>query len=485
MSGNKIYTIKEYDSIIEGSEGEDKIVQNKNNLVLPKTTFSNLQNVVLSYKDKQSERLHSSQIDNKSDNQLPLEVAHKKLKARNYVGSICLDQDTQIEILPKIYLGHDDKSSSAEEKTRKHFLEMLKVYLGENYLEFGNASLDKKEMTLLEVFIFTFLNLVESLIKSGLGCTYISQEDNLNCLKGKINFPNHLRYNLIHQERFYVEFDEFSIDRPINRVIKQAILSVRKFTQNIDNYRLINRIIPHFDKVRDIKDWKHELNISNIDRSINTNYKNALNWAEFILDNVVPINWSGTQDIISLLFPMEKVFEYYVADKLWTHFTANGSSDISFELKRKSEIMKESNGNMTFSIIPDIVFESKKHPKHYLIMDTKWKEISKNNPELNKYVISIGDIYQLYSYGRFYQKKGAKEKSTRIFLLYPRNENFKEGISFSESDKDLPSNSTYNNQENPQDLSLHIVPIDLPELNEATKIIDTFRADLIDKNSRN
>ena len=249
-------TIKEYECLYKGGANVKEIADRK---YLREEEFEELKSHILSYKDRKQGDVHSSQIDTKSDNQLPLDVGNDRLQARNYVGTIQVNQDTQIQILPKIYLGKDNLSKTESEKeTRRIFIEMLKVYLGENYLQFDDTSLDIENMPLLEVFIFVFLNLVDKLIRRGLGRAYVPCEDNLYCLKGKIDFTNHLRYNLVHKERFYVKYDEFSIDRPVNRVIKKAIQCAQKITRHSDNYRLVNRIIPHFDEVSDVKDWKHE-----------------------------------------------------------------------------------------------------------------------------------------------------------------------------------------------------------------------------------
>ena len=455
---DNLIIIKEYEWL---HKDDTKVV---NKWYLPEKEFEELKSHILSYTDRKQDDFHSSQIDTKSDNQLPLDVGNDKLKARNYVGTIQVNKDVQIEILPKIYLGKNNLSKEADEKeTRSIFVKMLKVYLGENYLQFDDASLDVENMPLLEVFISVFLNLVDKLIRRGLGRAYVSCEDNLYCLKGKIDFTNHLRYNLVHKERFYVQYDEFSIDRPVNRVIKKAIQCAQRVTRHSDNYRLVNRIIPHFDEVSDVNDWKHEHKVSNVDRNIKDSYKNVLSWAELILNNLAPINWHGKQDTVSLLFPMEKVFEYYVTHKLKQYFV---SSEYGLSFKTQSsehKVMTENEGNVSFTIKPDMIAEG---DNHCFIMDTKWKALNQKSGSKEKYGISQSDIYQLYSYGKVYQREFTKKgegKYTELFLLYPRNDNFEEVITLSEDGT---------NKMDANNLILTIIPVDLPKLADTKQIIN-------------
>ncbi len=469
---DKLIIIKEYEWLYKGGSNVKEVAGKK---YLPEEEFEELKVHILSYKDRKQEDIHSSQIDTKSDNQLPLDVGNDRLQARNYVGTIQVNQDTQIQILPKIHLGKDNISKEADEmETRSIFIKMLKVYLGENYLQFDDASLDIEDMPLLEVFIFVFLNLVDKLIRRGLGRAYVPCEDNLYCLKGKIDFTNHLRYNLVHKERFYVKYDEFSIDRPVNRVIKKAIQCAQKIAKHSDNYRLVNRIIPHFDEVSDVKDWKHEHKISNVDRNIKDSYKNVLSWAELILNNLAPINWHGKQDTVSLLFPMEKIFEYYVTHELKKYINEEYSmygNKINFSSQGSGnrKVMRQVKDDFThklvsFAIRPDMVVKIKDNS---FILDTKWKILDQDNFDNgNKYGISQADIYQLYSYGKVYQRESPHNEdriSTELFLLYPRNEKFNRVITLSEDGTD---NGNDNN------LILKIIPVDLPDLEGAKEMID-------------
>ena len=446
----KPITLFEHDELLKRSDKN----QNGSKTTLPPIEFEELSKYISDYPDIEG------------NDKAPLRVYSDRLKALNYVGAIMTSKGTPIEILPKIALSSNAKGEAEIKETKDIFIKMLLVYLGKHHRKFDQGIWGDSNLPLLEVFILLFLEAVSQIIQRGLARAYVSYADNLYCLKGKIDFSNHLRYNLAHKERFYVQYDEFSMDRPINRIIKKALKCVHRVSKDNDNYRLASQLIPHFDEVGDTNDWKHEDKISNIDRGVkNRYYEDALDWARLILQHLSPDSWNGEKKTISLLFPMEMVFEHYVTHVLRQHLK---SSEHGFDFTSQSSAHKvmtqnKNEGNISFTIKPDMVAQN---TYQCLIMDTKWKEI---NTSEDKYGITQPDIYQLYSYGKVYQREFTKKersKRTELLLLYPRNDNFKDVIKFSES------NSQSADDNNWQNLVLKIIPVDLPDLVDTKEMID-------------
>ena len=409
-----------------------------------------------SLKHKEFEGLKNYLLSRSDENgKAPLLVRENYLKATNYVGAIITDEGTRIEIFPKIdFAGGkgEEKDPNGDPKERVRILiEMLRPYLGGHHRQFEKGTWENEELPLLEAFIQLFLRDVQSIVHRGLARTYIRHEDNIPCLKGKLDFTNHLRYNLFHKERFYVTFDEFSIDRPINRVIKRALREVIKIAKFPANYKMASQLLAYFEEVKDPRDWRHEVKISKTDRNVNsTAYEDAFSLAQLILRELSPDNWSGERRTISLLFPMEKVFECYVAAKLREIV----SRDVEVkEQDSKYKVMEEVEGGESFTIKPDIVV---RYREYCVILDTKWKTLdSQSDNQSNKYGISQSDIYQLYSYAKVYEKKEANRDKISLVLLYPRSEIFPDTREFAED---------ANTKRDKHNLSLKIVPVDIKGL---------------------
>jgi 5-methylcytosine-specific restriction enzyme subunit McrC len=52
--------------------------------------------------------------------------------------------------------------------------------------------------------------------------------------------------NAFHPERFQCEYDEFTVDTPVNRVLKAAVRRLRRVTRHDDNARCYRRPKPGY-----------------------------------------------------------------------------------------------------------------------------------------------------------------------------------------------------------------------------------------------
>ena len=133
-------------------------------------------------------------------------VGNKRIKFNNYVGVIQVKNLT-IEILPKADNKGDDKAS--KDKWHNALITMLKECKLIKLNTISNAKLKLKSASILDLYYDLFLSETETIFKHGLRKNYRSIEENLNKVKGKILFTNHIRKNAFHKERFFVEHKIF------------------------------------------------------------------------------------------------------------------------------------------------------------------------------------------------------------------------------------------------------------------------------------
>jgi 5-methylcytosine-specific restriction enzyme subunit McrC len=138
-------------------------------------------------------------------------------------------------------------------------------------------------------------------------------------------------------------------------------------------------------------------------------------WARVFLQNKSFSTFSGNTSVKSILFPMEKVFEAYVAKMLRKAVIKETTDDYWSEWSVYSQYgakyLFESPSNK-FRMRPDIVMKDKDNDKINIILDTKWKRLV-NDYSLN-YGISQQDMYQMFAYGH-------KFSCQNIWLIYPKN----------------------------------------------------------------
>lgn len=322
---------------------------------------------------------------------------------KNYVGLIQMKNGYQVQVIPKISFEAGDDPGNKE--TKRVFLKMLKSMKDFPGKVFNDANLKVDRMNLYEIFINMYLQEVRRLVKRGMKSAYVRQEDNLKYYKGKLLTSQHIRNNVVHKERFYVAYDEFHPNRPENRLVKATLLKLQKLTTSAENAKEIRQLLTAFGMIDPSANYVKDF--SKVTRDRNTkDYERLMQWSKVFLLNKSFTTFSGKSTSRALLFPMESVYESYVAQQIKKVFCPAGwevsSQDKGYYLFTEP--------SRQFALRPDIVC---RRDGRTVIMDTKWKNLINN--ERANYGISQGDMYQMYAYSKKY---GTSE----IWLLYPLND---------------------------------------------------------------
>ncbi len=316
----------------------------------------------------------------------------KFIQARNYVGVLQTKSGLTIEILPKIA----DKTDT--DKSKAVFIKMLRALKNFPFKSSNLASLKTQNLPLLEIFISMFLCELEALVKKGIKSDYITLENNLKFLKGKLNINEQIKRNSIHKERFYVGYSEFLSDIKINRIIKTTLKFLYKKSNFNKNQQKIRELLFIFDEVSTCEDYKNLFEKLIINRQVK-HYEQTLLWCKiFLLGNSFTPH-KGDDLAFALLFDMNKLFESYVGN-----FIKKKLPSTALQHSEK-HLIEDPKG---FKLRPDIFLKDK------FIADTKWKIIRQDiNESEKKYKISQADLYQLYAYGK-------KHECSKLYLIYPK-----------------------------------------------------------------
>lgn len=341
-----------------------------------------------------------------------MKISHKRnvgdiINIRNYVGLIQMDNGYQVQILPKISFGREDYNN---EQTKRVFIKMLRSMKDFPSKVFDDANLKVGSMNLYEIFINMYLQEVRRLVKHGIKSSYVRKEENSKFYKGKLLVNKNINENLIHKERFYVEFDEYDVNRAENRIIKSTLLKLQKMSNSAENLKEIRKLLVSFGQVKESINYQRDFSKIVMDRS-NKDYKIIIPWSRVFLMNKSFTTFSGKSSARALLFPMEKIFEAYVAKNIKRVFGEIGwvvsiqdRGYYLFDEPRKQ-----------FALRPDIVVNCGDGRK--IIMDTKWKRLYDN--ERANYGISQSDMYQMYAYAKKYN-------TSEVWLLYPVNDDMRD-----------------------------------------------------------
>ena len=390
----KTIQIREYGTFVVGEKNGNNV---GGNITLTKRTFEQLENFILSNSSKETDALELMGLSARRG-------VGKIITAKNYVGIITMNDGTTIEILPKVYSAIEDDANAS--RTKKLLIDMLKTLRDTPYKALQTTNVNIEKMNIFEIFIRMFVDEVFFIVKRGLKCSYETIEENATFFRGKMKFSQQIRHNYIHKERSYVEYDAFTVNRPENRLLKATLQYLYRHSASAKNRNDLKLLLNAFGEVEASIDYKGDFAKYIPDRNTK-DYATALLWARVFLMGKSFTSFAGSEVALALLFPMESLFESYIATLLRRTLDASvfrvSAQDRSYHLFEEPKAV--------FQMKPDIVITNKLQNTIF-IMDTKWKVLSE---EKANYGISQADMYQMYAY----QKKYGAENVT---LLYPRTD---------------------------------------------------------------
>ena len=177
---------------------------------------------------------------------------------------------------------------------------------------------------------------------------------------------------------FYVAHGELRVNRPANRLIHSALARLKPLVRNTENRRLLKLL-------------SQLMEVAEVPQTANPN-----------------ADWQRHRNL-SLLFPMEEVFEDFV-----THSFRRHLSDYRVTSQSPRKSLAKIEDQDAFEMRPDISLW--KGARVAFILDAKWKGIDAFSED-PKHGIDQGDLYQLYAYA-----KG--NGCDTVALVYPRTQTF-------------------------------------------------------------
>lgn len=329
-----------------------------------------------------------------------------------YAGLISLPGGAILEVLPKIF-----ETQSTDPETQKPartaLLRMLRHLPDCPFRTLTNAHLGATQLPLWNVFVLAFLDAFSLVARQGLQTAYQTIESNQPFVRGRLQPARHLRENLVHAERLAVAYDALTMDVPPNRVLKSALLHV---LPRVGTLQLETRLYQLLAIMHDVPPSENLLADFRAIQTLNRlfdRYAPALGWAELLLTGRAFGPRTGATSALSLLFPMQRVFEDYVAHG-FRAFWPEG--DVTTQ-ESSAHLVETHGGLPKFRLRPDVLV---RQAGQTLVFDTKWKTIDGTNPQ-RQYGIDSADLYQLFAYGKKY---GAGD----VFLVYPTNSTFRQPL---------------------------------------------------------
>ncbi|MDE5740938.1 MAG: McrC family protein, partial [Oscillospiraceae bacterium] len=239
---------------------------------------------------------------------ITLEDGREALRPTRYVGIIMLKDGTQIEILPQVKLDFDENIIAS----KLLILRMLDSIREVPIRNVDELYFKKEQLSIFEMCVRMFTDEVLNVVRNGLKQTYVPYQGNEMFVKGKTLYSEHARKNFAHKERFFVEYDIFSVNRAENRLIKKTLETLEKLSSNNLNKKKIRMLLMSLDGVdasfKPNDDFKNSVE----DRGMNK-YFNAMKWCRLFLLSKGTTFTTGGRVKYAMLFHMDKLFSACIA----------------------------------------------------------------------------------------------------------------------------------------------------------------------------
>jgi 5-methylcytosine-specific restriction enzyme subunit McrC len=345
----------------------------------------------------------------------------------NHVGVVQLPGGDVLEIVPK----HTAAPVNVE-SARAVLIKILGTVTDVRPRTADVVDIALVKRPLHEWVMSRFLQELDVLVKRGLKFDYHELEEERPFVRGRIDVARQMRQSPGRLHLVHVRHEEFMPDGAENRLLRSALRRVRLTTRDPGNWRLANELSARTAEIPEsgntllgMKRWRTGRLLAH--------YAAIRPWCELVLGTMMPLAQRGTWEGLSMLFPMDVLFEKYVAVQLQRQLQP------TFHLKRQSTLhsLCEHDGGWMFQLEPDLLVRG---GGSCWVLDTKWKLIDETNRN-DKYLIAQADVYQMFAYSHRYI-----EGDGQLFLIYPRSPKFQSA---------LPEFIFGSN------LRLHVVPFDL------------------------
>ncbi len=345
--------------------------------------------------------------DEENDKQNFLSFDGNLARAKNYCGFIHTP-DIQIDIWPKVF-GQLEASHVNKSIYIQHILYWLS-YCTKWKLPFLKNNLNSIEISDFPEIIISLMasEILKTISEQPIALYEHIQKSQQNP-KGRINFKRYLSKGFVTGNHHILECDyaPFQFDNSLNRIIKYVTRILEKRARHEDTLHKLAEILFILDEVNDIPCSVYDLNKIRLNSHYN-DYEPIIETCRIVLNQLFYTTGAYEQPHWCLLFPMELIFEDFIAGFIQTHFP-----EWKVEYQKSDKHLVDVPYKV-FQLQHDILLTLKKDNSKRVIIDTKYKVRTEQDLLGKSRGVAQQDMYQMLSYS---YRRGCNE----VLLLYPNN----------------------------------------------------------------
>ena len=297
---------------------------------------------------------------------------------------------------------------------------MVYAFRGLEKEEIRSLSTEKFD-SIYDLFCEIFNICLAEQIKKGLRNEYVIIREKTPTIKGKLNIDETLKSNLINTTKVICEYDEFSVNTYMNKIIKStAILLINSNKiENMQRKEKLKRNLKYLGDIDTIDLKRINWNLIKYSKN-NISYRVLINVCHLIISGTILIQNEGKIVLSSFLDDqsMHRLYEKFILEYYKVHFSQlkPSAKHINWNVKCEEE---------SLALLPNMITDiTLQYEDRILIIDAKYySNIFQKNYMNNIEKFKSNNLYQIFTY-----VKNADANQTgkvKGMLLYAKtDENF-------------------------------------------------------------
>jgi 5-methylcytosine-specific restriction enzyme subunit McrC len=236
---------------------------------------------------------------------------------------------------------------------------------------------------IVEPFVAAFLDALQRALRRGLPMSYVSREEALPTIRGRVRFAEQLRRRYGLPLPIEIGYDDFTVDTEANRLVKAALRRIERMRlRDALLRRRAAEALASFDGVADVSFDARRLPTFNYTR-LDERYRPVLELAALLVRNTSVELHPGAATMTSILFDMNDVFEDFVSAAIGDELRP--ILPTSYRWRQGKSVSLDEDLNVR----PEPDLSLWHGTRCVFVGDAKYKETEQGE---------VGDIYQLLAY---------------------------------------------------------------------------------------
>ena len=253
-------------------------------------------------------------------------------------------------------------------------------------------------------------------LKQGLYKEYISKQDDLNVLRGKINMSGTIRNRMTRKQILTCDYDELSENNLLNQILKTTVMLLLRHSKVKAKYKdELKKEMLLFSNVDTLDPTMIKWSYIRFQRN-NQNYRMLVSICQLIIEGMLLTTESGDYHLATFIDEqrMCRLYEKFILE-----YYAQNYRKLSVKASQIPWTLDDGIGTMLPIMQSDITLQQ---GNTVLIIDAKYYSHTMQQ-QFDKHTIHSNNLYQIFTYvkNKEYEFEG-KEHVVSGMLLYAKTE---------------------------------------------------------------